>query len=105
MFNQENITQFIQNYGVDVGYGFIVGFIIGYSVKKLLQIFIIALGIYLISLIWLEHKGFIEIHWDVLGPAIKEGQNKFQAWVNQLFKAVPFTTAFAGGFAIGFKMA
>jgi len=100
----ETIQEVLKNYGFDIGYGFFIGWVIGFTLKKFFKAFAFALGVYLLSLFWLQHNGFITIHWDVFGQWIQHGQEAFQNYVKGLFKAVPFSASFAVGFAVGFKM-
>jgi uncharacterized membrane protein (Fun14 family) len=98
------IQEVLKQYGFDVGYGFFVGWVIGFTVKKFFKFFAFAFGVYLLTLIWLDHTGIITIHWDYFGKIIEHGQQEFQNWIQNLFKAVPFSASFAIGFAVGFKM-
>ena len=100
----ENIQEVLKEYGFDVGYGFFIGWVIGYTIKKFFKFFAFTLGIYILSLLWLQHNGFITIHWDIFGQWIQEAQNNFQNWLKSLFNTLPFSTSFAIGFAVGFKM-
>ena len=99
----DNIQELLKNYGFDIGYGFFIGWVVGFTIKKFFKIFAFALGIYFITLIWLQQNGFITIHWDVFGQWIQHGQQEFQNYIKSLFKAVPFSASFAAGFALGFK--
>ncbi len=100
----ENIQEVLKEYGFDIGYGFFIGWVVGYTIKKFFKFFAFAFGVYILSLIWLQHNGFITIHWDLLGQWIQEAQHNFQDWLKSLFNTLPFSASFAAGFAVGFKM-
>ncbi len=100
----ENVQEVLKDYGFDIGYGFFIGWVIGFTIKKFFKFFAFALGVYILSLIWLEHNGFITIHWDIFGKWIESGQKEFQDWIKGLFNTLPFSASFAVGFAVGFKM-
>ena len=100
----EKIQEVLKEYGFDVGYGFFIGWVIGFTIKKFFKFFAFALGVYLLTLIWLEHNGFITIHWDLFGQWIQQGQQHFENWLKHLFNTLPFSASFAVGFAVGFKM-
>ena len=99
-----DIQQLLKDYGFDVGYGFFLGWVVGFSIKKFFKIFAFVLGVYVITLIWLQHAGFVTVNWDLFGQWIQHGQHEAQGWIKQLFKTVPFSASFAAGFAVGFKM-
>ncbi len=98
------IQEVLKQYGFDIGYGFFVGFTVGYAVKKFFKIFILVLGVYFLTLIWLAHTGAITIHWDLIGQWIEQGQSNFQHYLQGLAKSLPFSASFAVGFAAGFKI-
>src|SRR5919198_2786182 len=49
-----------------VGFGVLVGFLIGFFIKKLFKILAIIAGIFLAALMYLETKGILNINWDKL---------------------------------------
>ena len=100
----QTIQEVLKNYGFDIGYGFFVGFTVGFAVKKFFKVFVFVLGVYFLTLIWLQHTGVITVHWDIIGNWIKEGQHNFQNYLIGLSKSLPFSASFAVGFATGFKM-
>jgi len=100
----EKVQEVLKDYGFDIGYGFFIGWVIGFAIKKFFKMFAFTLGVYLLSLIWLEHNGFVTVHWDLLGKWVEQGQQNFQEWLKGLFNTLPFSASFAVGFAVGFKM-
>jgi uncharacterized membrane protein (Fun14 family) len=104
METTNQIQEVLKDYGFDIGYGFFVGFTVGYAVKKFFKVLLFVLGVYFLTLVWLQHVGVITVHWDIIGNWIKEGQQNFQQYLISLSKSLPFSASFAVGFAAGFKM-
>ncbi len=48
----------------DLGYAGFAGFVVGFAVKKLINLFLLFVGLYLLSLLWLQSKGIIDINWE-----------------------------------------
>jgi len=99
-----NIQELLKDYGFDIGYGAFIGWVIGFTLKKFFKIFAFVLGVYLLTLFWLQHAGFITIHWDVFQQWYQHGTQNFKHMVESLKNSVPFSASFAVGFAVGFKM-
>ena len=87
----------------DLGYAGFVGFVVGFAVKKLINLFLMMVGLYVLSLLWLQSKGIISINLDQLFVLIKSIFSELDAFVKGALKTVAFSSAFAGGFFIGFK--
>jgi uncharacterized membrane protein (Fun14 family) len=49
-----------ENLLTDVGYAGFAGFAVGFAVKKLMNLLLMFIGLYLLSLLWLQSKGIIE---------------------------------------------
>jgi uncharacterized membrane protein (Fun14 family) len=47
-----------------VGFGGLIGFLIGFVIKKLFKILAIIAGIFLAALMYLEQQGILNINWD-----------------------------------------
>jgi uncharacterized membrane protein (Fun14 family) len=82
----------------DLGYAGFAGFVVGFAVKKLINLFLMFIGLYLLSLFWLKSKGIIDINWG--HKSLFHGVDTF---VKGALKTVAFSSAFAGGFFLGFK--
>ena len=52
-----------------VGFGGLVGFLIGFVVKKLFKILAIVAGVFFAVLMYLEQQGMVNINWDKLNVA------------------------------------
>lgn len=94
-----NIEQILHNKAFkEFGTGALIGFTLGYTFKKLFKVFVFLLGLYLITLIYLNNQGIVEIQWDNL-----------ESWVNYVFEGfrnfarnITAPVASLGGFAVGF---
>jgi len=89
--------------GGDVGIGFVVGFITGYALKKILKIVLVLLGMYVLSLLWLQYKGVISINTDKLFNLTGNVSTQAVSAAEKLLGILPGTSAFAIGAYIGFK--
>src|ERR671939_1543841 len=52
-----------------VGFGGLVGFLIGFVIKKLFKILAIVAGIFFAVLMYLEQQGMVNINWDKINVA------------------------------------
>ncbi len=52
-----------------VGFGGLVGFLIGFVIKKLFKILAIIAGVFFAVLIYLEQQGMVNINWDKINVA------------------------------------
>lgn len=88
---------------IDLGYAGFAGFVVGFAVKKLINLFLMFVGLYLLSLFWLQSKGIIDINWEQFWVLFKSLFHGVDAFVKGALKTVAFSSAFAGGFFLGFK--
>ncbi len=87
----------------DLGYAGFAGFVVGFAVRRVLNIFLMLLGLYILSLLWLKSKGIIDIHWSAFLDLFKSMFEGFNAFVTGLIRKAMVSGAFAGGFFLGFK--
>jgi uncharacterized membrane protein (Fun14 family) len=86
---------------VFLGIGSIGGFLIGYTVKKILKIFAIIVGIFILSLTYLISVEAIKINWDnLIGTALNVGQQTADFLFN-LGAFLPLSGSFFIGFVLG----
>src|SRR5919198_6021378 len=52
-----------------IGFGGLVGFLIGFVIKKLFKILAIVAGVFFAVLIYLEQQGMVNINWDKINVA------------------------------------
>lgn len=92
-----------------LGGGGIIGFVIGYAVKKLMKILLILAGLALAGLLYLSHLGYLTIHWEKISSTM-------EGWIEKLIVGegltgyteiitanIPFAGAFLAGLALGLK--
>lgn len=87
----------------DLGYGGFAGFVIGFAAKRVLNVFLMLLGLYMLSLLWLSSKGVITINWHAFVHIFTGMFTGFGAFFEGLVRKVAFSAAFLGGFMLGFK--
>ncbi len=88
---------------IDLGYAGFAGFVVGFAVKKLINLFFMFVGLYLLSLFWLQSKGIININWEQFWVLFKSLFQGVDAFVKGALKTVAFSSAFVAGFFLGFK--
>jgi len=89
--------------GGDVGVGFIAGFITGYALKKILKVVLVLIGMYVLSLLWLQYKGVISINTNKLFNLSGSISNQAVSAAEKLLGILPGTSAFTIGAYIGFR--
>jgi uncharacterized membrane protein (Fun14 family) len=92
-----DITQFIP----DLGAGFITGFIVGWGIKKAIKVVIALIGLYILSLIYLNNLGVISINSDALFGLVGGVESSIASYGSQAAGLI-HSASLGGGFAIGF---
>lgn len=88
----------------DIGYGTIVGFTVGFALKRVFKFFILITGIYLLSLVYLSEKGIINVNWEVLHGYLSMSVGSLNDFIDKVAKTFAFSGAFIGGFVIGLRV-
>ena len=100
-----------------VGFGGLVGFLIGFIIKKIMKILAVGAGIFFTSLMYLESQNIVSINWDKLQIASQNAVSTLTSAAGQIPLAstttssstinfaLPMTGSGAIGFAIGFMRA
>ncbi len=86
---------------LQLGIGGLAGFALGYALKKIFKIFLILLGLYVASLLYLANAGIIEIRYEKLFPAGLNLTQLARNWA-EVFLNLP-VAGFVVGFVIGLK--
>ncbi len=90
-----------------IAIGGIIGFFIGYAIKKITKLAIIILGVFLIALIYLEYNGFIIINYEKFQEAFgRIGESINERLVipsTPILTNLPLLGSFGVGFLIGLK--
>jgi len=83
--------------------GALVGFTLGFTIKRVLKLFVFLLGLYLLGLLFLHEQGIISLHPDKLAQWVKELFSSFSAFLRGIVAPVSGLAGFAVGFAVGMK--
>ncbi|RLG92553.1 MAG: hypothetical protein DRO36_01225 [Candidatus Hecatellales archaeon] len=90
-----------------LGFGGILGFVIGYTSKKLLKILMVFIGLFFMALLYLSYTGFIQINYDKISATTEAFlRNLFGGGLSLplfLSSNIPFIGSFIVGFGLGFK--
>lgn len=95
--------------GKELGLGAVLGFAVGYAAKKAIKLVMLVAALLLLLAVALETKGLITIHWDALETTYTHAvqpdalSGTFHNVVTTIGKALPATSGFAVGCAIGFQ--
>ncbi|WP_297549845.1 FUN14 domain-containing protein [Thermococcus sp.] len=87
----------------DMGVGAIVGFVTGYALKKLMKLAMALIGVYVLSLFYLQQKGVITINTDKLFNLTNNITQQVVNVSQKVLGILPGTSAFVAGFYLGFK--
>jgi len=64
-------SDILMNILYQLGGGFIMGFAVGYALKKLVKLALVVLGIFVMALLYLSNKGIIDVNYDVLAKEVE----------------------------------
>jgi uncharacterized membrane protein (Fun14 family) len=92
-----------------IGSGGVVGFLIGFAIKKVMKILVIIAGVFFAALIYLQLQGIININWDKLQSVSESALTTISASLTDTGQisaitgnlGIPLTGGLAAGFAIG----
>lgn len=90
-----------------LGAGGFLGFVVGYSVKKMIKILAIVAGLFTVGLLLLEYVGVINVNYDKLLEMVESltgtvGQSS--DWLAPVLARLPFAGSFVIGAAVGLKV-
>jgi uncharacterized membrane protein (Fun14 family) len=89
-----------------LGAGGVLGFIVGYAVKKVVKILIVIAGLLTLGLLLLEYQGIINVNYDKLLELVGSytgGLGESVSWLNPILAYLPFAGSFALGAVVGLK--
>jgi uncharacterized membrane protein (Fun14 family) len=117
----DNIVAAANNFSpllTTVGFGGLVGFLVGFAIKKIMKILAVSAGIFFTALMYLESQNIVNINWNNLQIASQNAVSSLTNAAGQipLVSTTSSTTAInfglpmtgssaAIGFAIGFMRA
>lgn len=95
-----------------VAIGGIIGFFMGYAIKKITKIAIFALGFFFLILVYLEYSGFIMVNYDKITETLQDVEGNAinpdnitnaLPFLQPFFLNIPSMVGFGGGFVLGLK--
>ncbi|RMF88136.1 MAG: hypothetical protein D6736_11235 [Nitrospinota bacterium] len=99
--------QLLPETGLQIGFGFLTGFVAGYAGKKLIKLLAILLGLLFLTLQVLAAGGFITVNWSYIQQTSEslysEVERSRQLWWQILTDQLPFVAPFGVGFWVGFR--
>lgn len=98
----------LQQLGLEIGTGSVIGGLIGYAAKKVAKVIAVIIGIQLALFKLLESRGIIDVHWNKLGATFLDaGQmapaNTPPSWMMSIMSTMSVGAGFTGGFMLGYK--
>lgn len=100
----------LQQLGIEIGSGAVIGALIGFTAKKVAKILAVIVGLQLALFKFLESRQVLVVNWERLGAAANKtsGTATAQAppsWLMSIVSTMGVGAGFAGGFFAGFKKA
>ena len=89
-----------------VGIGGVLGFVIGYALKKILKFLLVLIGLFSALLLYLGFEGFITIHYGKIEEVFTtfiENSGTDLALPSFIGTNIPLAGSFALGFSLGIK--
>jgi len=86
------------------GAGALVGFTLGFTLKRVLKLFIFLLGLYILGLLVLHQQGVISLHPEKLAEWFNELFTSFTGFLRGLVAPLSSLAGFTIGFVAGLKM-
>lgn len=96
----------MEQFGVTVGSGAVLGGVLGYTAKKLLKLAVVLAVLEVGVLAFLERNGVLDVYWNDFGSLLAGVDGSSEPGMSKLASlagALPIGASFAGGFLLGFK--
>jgi uncharacterized membrane protein (Fun14 family) len=90
-----------------LGIGGILGFFVGYAVKKMTKVLAVLIGLGALVLIFLGYQGVININYDKLAQMIQNlmgAAGQASTVLTPIIANLPFAGSFIAGIAVGLKL-
>ena len=99
-----NLDQIIGNEALrNFGVGAFIGFTLGFTLKRFFKMFVFLLGLYILSLLFLQNQGIIQLNPDALANWVNNLFQSFSNFVKGMVAPVSSLAGFTIGFAVGWK--
>lgn len=89
-----------------LGAGGILGFVVGYAIKKVLKLLALIVGFFALILIYLGYVGIINVNYDKLTETVEGligNVGGASEWLSPIIANLPFAGSFVVGAALGLK--
>jgi uncharacterized membrane protein (Fun14 family) len=106
VMEDEDQKNFLIKIGMLLGFGGITGFVAGYSIKKMIKVFMVVIGLFFIILQGMSYGGFITINWEKVKNTIWpffQNREFIEHAKTILTNQFPYASGFGGGFYLGMK--
>jgi uncharacterized membrane protein (Fun14 family) len=83
------------------------GFVVGFALKKIAELFIVIIGLFVLALLYLSVNGVISINYSALWNTIANGlgvAGQAASWIVGVVSVLPFVGSFVVGFLLGLKI-
>ncbi len=87
-----------------MGFGAVLGFMVGFTLKRILKLMLFVAGIYVLSLVWLADMGVLSVNWDSLARIFSDLFSSTEGFTRGVVRTLSFGGSFAVGFALGMKV-
>jgi len=90
-----------------LGIGGILGFFVGYAIKKLTKLLAVLAGLFALLLIYLGYQGVISVNYGKLAEAVQGlmgGAGQALSWLTPIIANLPFAGSFMAGMVAGLKI-
>jgi uncharacterized membrane protein (Fun14 family) len=98
----------LQQLGLELGAGALIGGIIGFAAKKVAKLIAVLIGIELAIFKFLESRGIITVDWERLTAGFVQASQDAASgappsWVQTILSTLSVSAGFTGGFLLGFR--
>jgi uncharacterized membrane protein (Fun14 family) len=101
-----DVTSALTGLVAQIGVGGILGFLVGYALKKVAKLLMVLAGILVMVLAYLGLRGVITVNFEALESLISSGISS-GSWLVQvavsILTAIPFAGSFLAGFLLGLR--
>jgi len=90
-----------------LGIGGVLGFFVGYAIKKLTKLVAVLIGLFALLLIYLGYQGVISINYDKLAQTLQGflgAAGQASTVLTPIVANLPFAGSFIAGTAVGLKL-
>ena len=100
----------LQQVGLEVGGGAVIGGVIGFAAKKIAKLIAVIIGLELALFKFLETRGVLQVNWEKITNAsanatstAQEGGEASAGYLESIVSTLPVGAGFTGGFFVGFR--